>query len=310
LSRTSIKTLLDFLPEDLARAMEQLSDVQLEIVEELRLRNGEPLTVVTAQGDYPVGLRERRIESEDLLFTLEQATGASLHTALSSLRQGFLPVRGGHRIGVCGTIVTWEGENAALRDISSLNLRVAREAGGIAVGVLPALTEQGRLCSTLILSPPGMGKTTLLRELLRCCSEGEGVPPMRVGVADERGELCAMGGGQPQLSVGRRTDVVCGGMKAEGLMLLLRGMNPEILAVDEISAAEDIGAIEEAVGCGVTVLATAHAGCIADLRRRTSYRQLMEKGLFSRFVLVSRRRGRRVYEIFDEGGERLATAGD
>ena len=311
MSHTSIRTLLDFLPEHLAAAVEQLSTTQLDAVEELRLRIGGSLTAVTAQGDYVVpAARERAIESEDLLFTLERATGASLHTALSSLRHGFLPVRGGHRIGVCGTLVAQDGLNAALRDISSLNLRIAHEMTGIAAVVLPALMEQGRLCNTLILSPPGAGKTTLLRDMLRSCSEGEGVPPMRVGVADERGELCAMHEGQPQLSIGRRTDVVCGGKKAEGLMLLLRGMNPEVLAVDEMTAQEDMQAVEQAIGCGVTVLATAHTGSMGDLMRRTSYRQLAEKGLFSRFVLVDVQKGQRQYEIYNERRERLAVAGN
>ena len=311
LSYTSIKTLIDFLPEELAAAVEQLNPAQFEAVEELRLRNGGFLTIVTAQGDYTVpGTRERRLGSEDLLLTLERATGASLHTALSSLRQGFSPARGGHRIGVCGTVVSQDGQTVFLRDISSLNLRVAHEVVGIAASVLPLLIEDGRLCNTLIISPPGMGKTTLLRDMLRSCSEGEGVPPVRVGVADERGELCAMHEGQPQLSIGRRTDVICGGTKAEGLMMLLRGMNPEVLAVDEVTAPEDIQAIEQAIGCGVTVLATAHAGSFGDLQRRTSYRPIMEKELFRRFVLVGIQQGRRKYEIFNERGERLAITGD
>ena len=309
MNHTSITTLIDFLPEELAAAMEQLNTAHLGTVEELRLRNGGLLTIVTAQGDYVVpGGRERKISSNDLLFTLERATGASLHTALSSLRQGFLPVRGGHRIGVCGTVVGQEGQTIFLRDISSLNLRVAHEVIGIGAAVLPALMEQERLCNTLIISPPGMGKTTLLRDMLRSCSEGEGVPPMRVGVTDERGELCAMHEGKPQLTVGQRTDVICGGTKAEGLMMLLRGMNPEVLAVDEITVVEDIRAIELAIGCGVAVLATAHGSSLADLQRRTSYRQLMSKGLFTRFVLVSTRQGRRHYRIFNKGGEMLATA--
>jgi len=142
-----------------------------------------------------------------------------------------------------------------------------------------------------------VGKTTLLRELVRRISDGIGMAPLRVGLADERGEVAALWEGRPQFDVGRRTDVMSGCSKADGISILLRGMSPRVLAVDEITAAEDVEAIAWAAGCGVTLLATAHGGSVDDLQRRPLYRQLVDLGLFRRVLVLESRLGRRLMRI-------------
>ena len=175
---------------------------------------------------------------------------------------------------------------------------MARQAVGAARPVSDRLVRrEGTLYSTLILAPPGAGKTTLLRDLIRAASDGEGMAPQRVGVADERGEIAALFDGVPQLDVGPRTDVMEGCPKAWGLMTLLRGMNPQVLAVDEITAPEDVAALVSAAGCGVTLLATAHGAGREDLSRRKLYRGLLEEGVFRRLVRIRREAGRRIYKV-------------
>ncbi len=169
---------------------------------------------------------------------------------------------------------------------------------GVARPLLPQLAEGGELSNTLILSPPGLGKTTLLRDLIRCVSLGEGVRPRRVGVADERGEL---GAGALRRHLGPRTDVLENCPKAAALLMLLRGMAPQVLAVDEITAPEDLRAIQEAAGCGVTLLATAHGGSWEELRLRPLYRELLDQGIFRTFVVLSLAQGKRVYTVRKEG---------
>lgn len=263
--------------------------------EELRLRAGWPMTALVEGAERPLG--GSPVRPAELEQLVEIASRASLHTVLDQIRRGYLTLEGGHRIGLCGEAVLREGEIHALRTISSANLRVARQVKGAAAPVLGGLCPNGRLSDTLILAPPGLGKTTLLRDLIRSVSEGEGCVPLRVSLADERGEIAALYNGLPQLEVGRRTDVAEGCPKAQGLMLLLRAMNPQVLAVDEITAPEDVKALTTAAGCGVTLLATAHGTGRTDLERRPLYRPLLEEGLFRFLVRIRREEARRIYTI-------------
>lgn len=283
------------LPPELQRGLRALGEDRLEELEELRLRRGFPMTALLPGGEAetdgpPVG-------EEALRQVVENATQASAHTVLDKVRQGFVTLRGGHRVGLCGSVVRRDGHTVTLREISSLSVRVARPVVGQAAGLLPWLMEQGAFLSTLILAPPGAGKTTLLRDLVRGLSDGDAGAPMRMGVADERGEVAALWRGEPQLYVGRHTDVIDGCPKAEGLSILIRGMAPQAVAVDEITDPADVEAVTAAAGCGVALIATAHGGGMEDLERRPVYRALLAAGAFRRLVVLERRDGRRTARV-------------
>lgn len=283
------------LPTGLRSAALALPEEVRSRAEELRLRLGQPVTVLAAGTELEVP-GPPPVDREALDAVLEIATQASAHTALERVRRGYVALRGGHRVGLCGMAAMEGGQIKSLRCLSSLNLRVARSVTGAAAEVLPPLRRGGGVFSTLILAPPGAGKTTLLRDLVRALSDGEGGAPLRVGVADERGEL---GAGPLRRSLGPRTDVLENCPKAMGTMMLLRGMAPQVLAVDEITAPEDVRAIQEAAGCGVTLLATAHGGSFQELRLRPLYRDLLDQGIFRRFVCISLEEGRRRYQVTD-----------
>ena len=275
---------VDLLPERLRCSMKQLPQAKREQVEEIRLRQGFLPSVLDGAGEQDVG--DTAVTGELLRQVLEQASQASAHTVLDQVQRGFLTLRGGHRIGICGTAVVRDGKVATLREISSLSIRIARAVVGQAEGLLPQLLEGQRLQNTLIFAPPGAGKTTLLRDLVRGLSDGSVRPPLRLAVADERGEIAAMWQGVPQLYVGRHTDVLDGCDKATAVSILLRGMNPQVIAMDEITQMGDVEAMIQAVGCGVSLLATAHGETMEDLKRRPVYRALYRAGVFRRVVLL------------------------
>lgn len=288
----SYRQAVSILPEPLRTGALGVGEPYMVQTEEVRLRIGRVPALVLPEGELNIP-NAAAVTREDLVRLVEIASRWSMHTVLEQLRRGYLTVEGGHRLGLCGTVVM-EGERVQnLRDISSADLRVARQLRGTARSVAGQLWQAGQLQNTLILAPPGAGKTTLLRDLIRCVSEGEVGPPQRVAVADERGELAAAWQGWPRMELGRCTDVLDGCPKAQAIPMLLRGMSPQVIAVDEITQREDIRAMEQAVGCGAALLATAHGSGAEDLRRRPLYRELMEKGIFHKLVTIRVEQGKR-----------------
>lgn len=280
------RQLLPYLPPNVGQAVMSLPEAGQGRLEELRFRRGCELTAVIGGVEQPLSLERPLLCSDQTLqFLLNAASGYSAYAAGEALRQGFLPLRGGHRLGFCGTAVLEQGEILALHELSSANLRVARACHGCADEALRLLGDTPG--SVLIAGPPGSGKTTLLRELVRLLSDRLG---RRVGVVDSRGELAACLNGEPQFAVGRRTDVISMAPKAQGLELLLRVMSPEWIAVDEITAGEDVRALNRAGYCGVRLLATVHAFGPADLKRRPLYKKLLDEGMFDTVLSLDRQR--------------------
>lgn len=285
--------ILQTLPPRLREGFSVLTPADWGCLEEIRLRPHAPVLLCFSNGERELGME---VLPGELELTVELAARASIHTVLPQLRRGYLTLQGGHRLGMCGSAVLKEGEIQTVFPLSALNLRLARQVKGVGESLMGQLCPNGQFRSTLILAPPGGGKTTLLRDVVRCLSEGIGCAPHRVGLADERGEVAALFRGEPQLEVGRRTDVMEGCPKAAALMLLLRGMNPRVLCADEITEPEDIRAMEQAAGCGVELLCTAHGGSKEDLSRRKVYRELLETGIFHTLVTIRGEKGARRYE--------------
>ena len=287
---------LGLLPQNLARAADTLDEGERLTCEELRLRAGQPF-LARAKGRWvtlPRGGEPIQVTAGDLDHLLARCTSYSVHTYAPQIAQGYVPLPGGCRLGVCGEgILGDRGEITAFRRYSSANLRLARQVPHLAQPLRPCLTEEGQLQSVLVLSPPGGGKTTLLRELVKLYSE-EG----SVSLVDERGEVAACREGVPQYDVGSQTDVLTGCPKGPAMEAMVRAMGPQWIALDEITGTEDCGAMLLARGCGCGFLATAHGKEPEDLWRRPAYRRLVEEGVFSRLVRIVSREGKRVYEVY------------
>ena len=291
----------EFLPGRLKRLALALPDKQKERTEEFRLRVMHPMTVLTGEGELnaaPNAL-DSLVTAEDLEQMLGAVTEYSRYACIETLRQGFLPLRGGFRLGVCGSAVVREGEVSSLKEISSLALRIVCEEVGLGSGIAPQLfDESGQFLSTLILSPPGGGKTTLLRDLIRSLSLGDSEHrAKRVAVIDERGEIAVCCKARPQMELGSHTDVLSLCPKAAGIMMVLRGMNPQLIAVDEITAAEDIRAMCLAANCGVGLLASIHAASAEELTQKPLFEELLRARVFRRCVTIRKDGTKRTYEV-------------
>lgn len=280
------------LPPDMERAVLALPEEEKRRCEEFRLRAGRAPTVLLAGREYV--LSPERVGEDVLRCVLEAASRASLHALSDQLCHGFLSAGNGVRVGVCGTAVMGRGAPEGLTRFSSLAIRIPRAIPGCADGIWAAVTEGG-FFSAVIVSPPGAGKTTLLRELVRRLSD----TGLRVAVADERWEIADCASGTPGFDVGAHTDVLTGVPKGEAVRMFLRGMNPQIIAMDEVTEPEDAKALLDAAGCGVRLLATVHGDRLEDMARRPAGRMLLESGVFSRCVTVENHHGERRCRVED-----------
>lgn len=256
--------LLSILP---ARYRSAISEERLAVLQEIRLRLGQPALMVCADGCRRM---DPIVTAEDLRFCVNTASRYSPWNA-TTVKEGYLTAPGGHRIGLCG-----EAAGEGLRNLTSLCIRVSKDIPGIA----DRLTIRD---STLIIGPPGSGKTTLLRSLIRNLSR---ISRNAIAVVDERSELFPMVNGSPCFDPGLNTDILSGKAKAEGIEIVLRSMGPGWIAVDEITASRDCAALLRAGWCGVKLLATAHAADCTDLHSRKLYQPLIEGGLFRNVIVM------------------------
>lgn len=243
----------------------------------------------------------------DVEYIVQSISKQSLYAYENEIANGFITLKGGHRVGLCGQAVCHNGYISSIKNISALNFRIVGHfSGGVKkIGHFLKLKD-GRVGNILIVSPPRCGKTTLLRELTRCISDGLGFVPGKVSLLDERSEIAACSDGVPQNNVGIRTDVLDSCPKQQGIQILLRSMAPEVIVCDEIGNDGDAAALLSAVNSGVKVIVSAHGDSIYDLNRRRETSKLIHSGLFDFVVVLDILHQAKVY---DENGKLLFVEG-
>lgn len=300
-----MESILNLLPTTLADAINQIPPIDKDELEEIRVRIGRPIEIIMNGSDRSLSYI---IQPEDAFHLMNKISQFSIYTLEEELKQGYITVSGGHRIGLAGKVILEQGKVKAIRDISSFNIRIAREKIGIAEPVIPFLFQNDWF-NTMVIGPPQTGKTTMLRDIARIISTGireKGMRARKVGIVDERSEIAGCVKGVPQLTFGNRVDVLDACPKAEGMMMMIRSMSPDVLIVDEIGRKQDAEAIQEAVHAGIKLMMTTHGTSLEEMKNRPSLKEILEQRIFQRFVVLSRKSGPgTVTHILDEKGMEL-----
>jgi stage III sporulation protein AA len=296
--------------------------IDFDKLQEIRLRINSPLIIIYGNKESFVTEDARftdnpskavLITKNEIRETMEYISNYSLYAFEDEIKQGFITISGGHRIGIAGKIIIEDDAIKGMKHISFINIRLAHQVKGCADQVLPWLVDRqaSGIWHTLIISPPRCGKTTLLRDIIRQLSNGSRyLSGMSIGVVDERSEIGACYMGTPQNELGIRTDILDCCPKAKGMMMLIRSMSPRIIAVDEIGSREELEAIDYVIGCGCKLIATVHGSSIEDIKSKPVLSDLVKKRLFERFIILNNTTEiGHLKEIYDSDGKCLYDSG-
>ena len=288
------------LPDGIREELEEFFKHKNIKPQEIRLRVNRPVEINDGLRVY--WLSKHRFSQKDAATFLSSISEYSIYRLESELRQGYITIEGGHRIGITGRVNVENGRVRSLQHITSFNIRIASEQVGVSHSLIPHLWGK-RWFNTLVIGPPQSGKTTLLRDMARVAATGSvNREAMKVGIVDERSEIAASVDGIPQMQLGYRSDVLDRCPKSEGMMMLIRSMSPEIIVADEIGSEKDVYAVEEAVRAGASLFCTIHGEDYKDIQTRPSMKRLIENQVFERYVVI---RNRQLINLLDNKGQAI-----
>lgn len=296
--------LLEYLTPEISNILYKIPDHEKKYIEEIRLKSDKPIIFYGSGNDYFISYSGKLMKDADnsVITTKEQLnktfqliSNYSIYAFEEEIKNGFITLKGGHRVGIAGKTIYSSRNIETIKNISSLNIRVAREKIGVSDKVIKYIIKYpNSIYHTLIVSPPQCGKTTLLRDIIRNISDGISklnFKGLKVGVVDERSEIAGVYNGIPQKNIGIRTDVLDGCLKCDGIIMLIRAMSPDVIATDELGGYEDIRAVHEALKAGVKLISTVHGEDLEDLLTKNNFGQIIEEKIFERIVILDNSKG-------------------
>lgn len=296
--------ILRILPTDISNEVREY--LKNEYLQEIRIKANKPLIINLSSKEI---ILKRIATVSDIKQVLVKISNYSLYAYEEELRQGYITIKGGHRVGIAGECVVDKGEIRTIRNISSINIRICREVKGCSNEIMKYIASNDKVYNTLIISPPKCGKTTILRDIARNISNGMPINNLtgkKVSIIDERSEIASCFNGIPQLDIGIRSDILDNCLKKDGMIMAIRSLSPEVLVCDEIGTKNDIEALNMAFNSGVNIIITIHGYSIEDIYKRRVLNGLLENSILDRIVVLSNRKGpgtiENIYSI-GNGGE-------
>lgn len=277
------------LPEAIGNSIKQF--LMEDKIQEIRIKVGKPIILNLT---FEEKVLDYTPTKEDLRYLITKISNYSLYAFEEEIKQGYITLKGGHRVGLAGECVMAKGEVRTIKNISSLNIRICKEVIGASNKVMRLIAENDRVYNTLIVSPPKCGKTTILRDIAKNLSNGMyqiNLKGKKVTIVDERSEIAACYNGIPQMNVGIRTDILDNCLKKSGMIMAIRSLSPEVLICDEIGTEGDLEALNMAFNSGVNIIVTVHGYDINDIYNRKVFKELIDSCVLERIILLSNRRG-------------------
>lgn len=293
--------IITIFPSNIQQHLREFSN--FKSIHEIRVKVDKPLIFSLDRGEK---VFDYKVTVADIKEIMQRISNYSLYAFEEEIKQGFITIKGGHRVGIAGECVMDSQGIKTIKNIASLNVRICREVKGCAKELIKEITYRNKVLNTIIISPPKCGKTTILRDIARIISTGMytvGLDGKKVVVVDERSEIGGSYLGVPQMDVGIRTDVLDNCSKKEGMMLAIRSLSPEVIICDEIGSRGDVEALLVAFNSGVNIVVTVHGYDIEDIYKREVFKELLNNNILERVVVLSNREGVGTIEgIYNLGG--------
>lgn len=281
------KDVFYILPKSIKQKLENIK--YIEKIQEIRLRINKYLQCYLGNEEIIV---DYIVTEEDLKIILQRMSNYSIYAFEEEIKNGYITIRGGHRVGICGTCVMEDNKIKTIKNVASINIRICRQIKGCSDEILKFITEKDKVLNTIIISPPKCGKTTLIRDISRNLSNGTkknavNIFGKKLCIIDERSEIAGCSNGIPQMDVGIRTDVFDSCLKSEGTIMAIRSMAPDVIVCDEIGTHKDVESILVALNSGVNLITTIHGAGIEDLYMRGVFKEVLENNVFKRAIVLS-----------------------